>query len=313
MFLVNYPKMVPGESSRNPFPRSDPLNPRRLGISSLVELPQAPPQPWLNARAGVPEPAVLEVEIRSAILEHPSRIWIARTAVGGGADAPSSLLVALDGESNGGKADDTMIPIPRIVANLQSAGKIPRTVVVLVGSVSAANRTRNLRCSEHFSDFLSRELVPWVRAEHHAGLDPAHTIIAGQSLGGLAAAHAALRHPEVFGGVLSQSGSFWYSPAAGDRHAATFDMETGWLTRQFARSSMKPLRFYLEVGQFKQGAVQNMVLENRRLRDVLEARGHAVAYSEYVGGHDYCCWRGSIADGLIALLGSREALREQVP
>jgi enterochelin esterase-like enzyme len=63
------------------------------------------------------------------------------------------------------------------------------------------------------------------------------------------------------------------------------------------------VRFYVEVGRFEQGAVNNMVLENRRFRDVLEAKGHEVTYSEYLGGHDYCCWRGSIADGLIAMLG----------
>jgi enterochelin esterase-like enzyme len=31
-----------------------------------------------------------------------------------------------------------------------------------------------------------------------------------------------------------------------------------------------------------------------------------VTYSEYSGGHDMICWRGSLADGLIALLGKQE-------
>ncbi len=134
-------------------------------------------------------------------------------------------------------------------------------------------------------------------------MDPARTVIAAQSYGGLAAAHAALRHPEVFGCVLSQSGSFWYNPSVGSGHAATFDTETGWLTRRYASAPTQHLRFYVEVGLFEQGAVHNIVLENRRFRDVLEAKGYAVTYSEYLGGHDYCCWRGSFADGLIALLG----------
>ena len=143
-----------------------------------------------------------------------------------------------------------------------------------------------------------------MRSHYRAGLDPAHTVIAGQSHGGLAAAHAAFHHPDVFGCVLSQSGSFWYSPSVGDSHAAKYDTETGWLTRQFAKAPLHPVRFYLEVGNFEQGAVHNMVLENRRFRDVLEAKGYHVTYSEYLGGHDYVCWRGSIADGLIMLLGN---------
>jgi enterochelin esterase family protein len=67
-----------------------------------------------------------------------------------------------------------------------------------------------------------------------------------------------------------------------------------------------PLRFFLEVGILEQGIPINMVLENRRLHDVLVAKGYPVTYSEYNGGHDLLCWRGSLADGLIALVGKRK-------
>ena len=36
--------------------------------------------------------------------------------------------------------------------------------------------------------------------------------VGGMSYGGLAASFAALRHPDVFGAVLSQSGSYWWRP-----------------------------------------------------------------------------------------------------
>ncbi|CAM5452935.1 enterochelin esterase [Streptomyces californicus] len=45
--------------------------------------------------------------------------------------------------------------------------------------------------------------------------------------------------------------------------------------------------------------------ENRRLRNVLRARGYDVRYGEFNGGHDYACWRGGLADGLVDLLGGR--------
>lgn len=44
-----------------------------------------------------------------------------------------------------------------------------------------------------------------------------------------------------------------------------------------------------------------MVLENRRLHDVLAAKGYPVTYAEYNGGHDLL-WRGPLADGVIALV-----------
>jgi hypothetical protein len=48
----------------------------------------------------------------------------------------------------------------------------------------------------------------------------------------------------------------------------------------------------------------NSILPNtRNLRDVLRAKGYEVHYQEFAGSHDYVCWRGTLADGLIGLLG----------
>ena len=47
-----------------------------------------------------------------------------------------------------------------------------------------------------------------------------------------------------------------------------------------------------------------MVLEtNRHLRDVLLAKGYQVTYQQFLGGQDYLSWRGTFADGLLALRG----------
>ena len=304
MFLVDYPKMVSGDSSRNPFPRSDPLNPSRLGLQSIVELAYAPPQPWIAPRPDGPRGKLDAITVECANLGKAPQVWVYTPAGYDPEGEPCVLLLMLDGEVTGAKPEEALIPTPVILENLIAARKIPRTVVALVGSGDHESRTRDLRGSEPFADFLAKDLVPAIRARYLSGADPSRTVIAGQSNGGLAAAQAALRHPETFGGVLSQSGSFWYAPSVGADHAAKYDTETGWLTRQFAAVPRRDVRFYVEVGLFEQGAINNMVLENRRFRDVLEAKGYPVTYSEFLGGHDYCCWRGSIADGLVALLGA---------
>jgi enterochelin esterase-like enzyme len=36
---------------------------------------------------------------------------------------------------------------------------------------------------------------------------------------------------------------------------------------------------------------------------VLRAKGCVVHYHEFNGDHDYITWRGSLADGLLALVG----------
>ena len=76
--------------------------------------------------------------------------------------------------------------------------------------------------------------------------------------------------------------------------------DDGWLPRQFAVSPKRPLRFYLEVGRFE---AVSMVLNNRRMRDVLTAKGYSPAYSEYQGDHDHLNWGISLGDALIALIG----------
>jgi hypothetical protein len=39
------------------------------------------------------------------------------------------------------------------------------------------------------------------------------------------------------------------------------------------------------------------------MRDVLLAKGYEVRYQMFVGGHDYKNWRGTLADGIVALIG----------
>jgi enterochelin esterase family protein len=48
---------------------------------------------------------------------------------------------------------------------------------------------------------------------------------------------------------------------------------------------------------------------HRHTRDLLLTKGYSVNYHEYTGGYDYVCWRGSLADGLIALAGAGNSPR----
>jgi enterochelin esterase-like enzyme len=127
-----------------------------------------------------------------------------------------------------------------ILDNLLAAGKIPPLVAIFVANPSAEARVQEMTCHPLFADFLALDLIPWVRRGYRVTGDPARTAIVGSSLGGLAAAFTALKHPEVFGNVLSLSGSFYWTPRD--------DAEPEWLARQLAAGPRLPLRFYLEAG-----------------------------------------------------------------
>jgi hypothetical protein len=132
---------------------------------------------------------------------------------------------------------------------------------------------------------------------------PEQTIIGGASLGGLAAAFVGFKHPEVFGNVLSQSGSFWWKPDN--------EKDWEWLTRQFAQSARLPLRFSFEAGLLEntgggpagRPAPPPLLVTNRNLRDTLQTKGYWVHYSEFNGNHTLFNWRGTLASHLIALVG----------
>lgn len=267
---------------------------------SVLELPEAPPQAYHELRPGVPKGEIEMFHLRSTILDNERRVWVYTPPGYTRQGAAYGLLVLLDG-----LAYIDLVPTPIILENLLAKGKIPPLVCVLIDSLPHEVRSRELPCYQPFVDFLTKELLPWVRYGYHVTSDPAHIIIGGSSYGGLAATFAGLRAPETFGNVLSQSGSFWWKPEG--------DAEHEWLARQFVASPTLPLRFYLDVGLYERGSTPDdgpsQVVVNRHMRDVLRAKEYEVHYAEFQGGHDYICWRGTIVDGLLALVGKNQSIK----
>lgn len=269
--------------------KRDPFNPRRLPdlYSSWIELPDAPPEPWTITVPGSSASQLHETKFTSALLKNERALWV-YTPPGfdpGGMRYP--LLVLFDG----GAYTMASAPAQAILDDLIAKRRIPPVVAILVGNT---DRARELMCSVNFSDFLAKELVPWAREKYRATTDATQTVVAGSSLGGLAASFAGFRHPEIFGNVLSMSGSYWWKP--GD------DLEPEWLGRQFASSPNRPLRMYVAVGSMEEPA--NQLVTNRHFRDVLTAKGYPVQYREFNGDHGYLTWRDMLPDGLSALFGA---------
>jgi enterochelin esterase family protein len=172
-------------------------------------------------------------------------------------------------------------------------------VAVIVESIRGAaprgpSRIRSLTDPDLFMPFLLEELMPFVAQQWNVSTDPAQTILVGQSLGGLTAAHAALAAPNRFGAVLGQSSAYWW-PGGADRGLSGENVIDA-----YAASPRAPIRFFLEAGATE----RELVEQNRRMRDVLAEKSYDLTYREYQGGHDYACWRGGLADGLIALVAA---------
>ena len=120
--------------------------------------------------------------------------------------------------------------IANVLDNLIGERRIAPLVAVMIRDLPGSARDRELMCDPNFTEFLTTELVPWVRRNYSVSADPRRTIVGGFSLGGLEAAYAASVHPELFGAVLSQSGSFWWRPSS----PGTADLSEPWMATRYA-------------------------------------------------------------------------------
>lgn len=267
-------------------------------IDSVVELPDAARYRWTTPHPKSERGNVKKHLFSSHILNNERRIWVYTPPEYVTSGEPYHLLTVLDG-----RFFTFAIGVPTILDNLLADGQTPPIVAVMVDNPgdtweqSMEIRNREMACFSPFPQFLTQELIPWIQQNYHATTDAQKTFVAGGSFGGLAATFAALQHPETIGNVIALSSSFWWKPQCED--------EWEWLTRQFVRNSLLPLRFYLEVGLLESkptpSGFPGQVLANRHLRNVLQAKGYEVHYEEQMHGHDSMTWQGTLAQGIKSL------------
>lgn len=312
--LVNTPCMLPPDIDSKPHQKlmyfasaqADPLNPQRCfkesgsryeTMSQLI-LPDAPPQPWLDERCDIEKGVLERYAFQSKILNDERFITVYTPPGYSKKEQPYGLLLVFDEQWY-----LTRVPTATILDNLLADKKIPPLVAVVIGNGPGDARSKQLPCNPSFAEFMASELMPWVQEQCHVTDDPRRRIVAGASYGGLAATYVALRYPGVVGNVLSQSGSFWWRPS-GKTADADIYKETNYIAALFIESPRLALRFYMDAGTGEldlTGYGRSILSSNRHLRDVLLAKGYEVYYQEFIGGHDFLSWRGTLADGLQSL------------
>jgi enterochelin esterase-like enzyme len=264
-------------------------------VASVLSLPDAPAQAFVQRRADVPRGKLDREMLTSEVMGNERRIWV-YTPPGYEADGPAyPMLVAFDG---GGSL--TLTPIHRIIENLLAEGRIRPMVAVFVDNPTPTSRNDELPCSEPFASFLETELIPSVRERYNVSSDPADGYVTGVSYGGLAAMWIGYRLPHIFGNVIAQAPSLWWGQGFDMTKAQRSQTYTpGWLIDQYETAPKLPLRIWQEIGLMEQP--DRMIEPNRRMKAVLEAKGYDLTYREPAGGHDYAIWRGTIAEALEAM------------
>ncbi|HEY0189101.1 MAG TPA: alpha/beta hydrolase-fold protein [Cellulomonas sp.] len=215
--------------------------------------------------------------------------WLHVPAAPGPAEV--GLLVLFDG-----RMWAEQLAVGTVLDALHADGSVPATAAVLLDSIDPARREADLADHPEFLDLLADDLLPRLVAPALArqGLvlsaDPARTVVAGQSYGGLAAFRAVARRPDRFGASISQSGSFWWpsheEPAAREVPA--------WLRTAPPRSG----RTVIQVGRYE----GSMTDASRQVADLVRERGEHLVHTEVPGGHDWAWWSDRLGAALVAAL-----------
>jgi len=115
---------------------------------------------------------------------------------------------------------------------------------------------------DHYADFVTRELMPFIERHYPVARGAASTGFGGSSYGAIAALHTTLVNPGKFGRLLIESPSLY----VGNRH----------LLRQASLAQRWPSRVYLGVGTAETSRPdwnEETVGDVRRLEAILRAGG----------------------------------------
>lgn len=270
-----------------------------LAISTTARAQGIAPLPYrMDPRAPASAKRLVHETIFDSAYRRQRDIWIyTPPGYDPKASTPYPLIVAFDGF----EYRDTM-PLPFILDTLLATKAAPAAVAVLIDDGESATRIADLGNAHRMVEFLSRQLLPYVRSRWRVATDPRRVIVTGSSAGGLGAAYVALEKPELFGNVLSQSGAFWRGAEASN------DAPYEWLTTRVAAKPRQTIRFYMDVGEYEDhatlgGSGPNFLAANRRFRDALLAKGYRVTYAEIPQGqHAPQYWMKTLPAGIVELL-----------
>lgn len=160
-----------------------------------------------------------------------------------------------------------------------------------------SHRDERYAANPAYAAALVDEVVPAITEEFATRNRP---VLLGQSLGALAALHAAWTAPGTFAGLMLQSGSFFTAELdpqeSGYSH---FAQVTGFVSTVMAARQAPSDR--LEVAMTCGTAEENLG-NNVAIRDQLRAVGLNVSWGEVRQGHTWTCWRDSLHPHLAELL-----------
>ena len=245
------------------------------------------PHSWL-AMPGYEEPRWLGLEPVEGVRQNvavDAAVW---QPVGVASNDRLPMLVAHDGPEMDGFGEVTLF-----VAALIGTGELPAMRVALL---APGPRDERYGANAAYPSKLGGTAVARLLRQYPSDHRP---VLMGQSLGALAALHAAWHQPGVFGGLFLQSGSFFTQELDPQETGyARFADVTGFVADVHAADrspSLPPTTMTC-------GTAEENLANNIAMRETLRHLGVDVGWGETRQGHTWTCWRDLLDPHLTALL-----------
>lgn len=239
----------------------------------------------------LPHPLLNDAFVPSATKAPGRHVWHTAFRTG----APATGLVFLDGE----------LYLERVAAmsvlnDLEDRKDTPPLRAIFVSNQSPADRHADFTCDDDYAAFLATDARSWL-LDRYPEIDPGGIVLVGLSLSGLAAAHAALTHPEAFGAAICQSPSFWWEDERFRRALPTDGAQ-----RPALWVSVGSAEVTADVSHPPSGLYQGVSQIDACERAVTALRGSGclLRYEVFKGGHDPECWREELASALSWAIGT---------
>jgi enterochelin esterase family protein len=201
---------------------------------------------------------------------------------------PACLMVVQDGVMQyAGRMDDRTMGVtaeyrvPTVIDNLTARGELPVIISVFLdsGSTTLGDTGRPVKqnrsieydtVSDQYYQFLSKEILPIVEKKYNIRKDPAGRAIIGISSGAICAFTVAWNHPDQFGKVLSDVGSFTHI-RGGDVYPSLVQA-----------AEKKPIKVFLSDGtndnRRPDDPKGDWYLQNKLMYEMLHDKGYEVRY-----------------------------------
>jgi len=275
--------------------RVDPNNPLKMQTAqqsvSILHMPDARPFLDWSALRNVPRGQVHEHTVDSVQLGFKGRkLWVYTPPGYERSGMVYPLLIFQDGQWANGP-----LQMPSIADALIKHKRMRPMVIAMMQSGAHAERNREYTSNDRHYAALLTELLPFVQVNYR--IDSTNLGVGGVAIGAIAAAHAALKNPAVFNGLIL------ISPPLGQGEGS--DLLSQYASR-FHKAEVLPRRIFQSVGRYEARA--RFVRPAEILGDELQAKPNVAYQFVTIGsGHGLVGFRSILPEALAWVFPGEQA------